>query len=259
MRLKTLKNALLVTLSMALIGAASVAITYAAVHESFGEASNSFVGDKGINATLTEVNWDGIAGNGDSTGYTSNDPRLGQNIAKSYIPGVAIPKDPKVNNTSSEAISEYVGIKASYTANAVPSTGSSTVEYTYYTKTQFETAIAQLCKDATTPGISDNWEANTAGTHFYYKNEVAQGSASTPVFTHVKVNAFTKGTDTNANYYVLKTYSSASDTTGSDVYIKDLPQFKIQLTGYAISADGNDTTQTNDWSDVKAALDALMA
>lgn len=261
MKLKKIKNALLVTLSLALVAAASVAITYAlGSSKDFGGATNEFKNDN-ITASLTEVHWDGTSGNpsGNSTSSTADPTSVasasqGQEIAKNYLMGQVIPKDPKVNNTSDRDIPVYVGIKAVYTATIKDADNSNAdVNATYYTKAQFEDAIAKFCKaESGTEGLNDGWSANADGTHFYYANQVAKGYASAPLFTHVKINTFAAG---DGATYKIKTFSSAADTTGTYVNTNELPTFNINLTGYAISAEGNATLT----SAATTALDNLMA
>lgn len=247
MKLKKIKNALLVTLSLALVAAASVAITYAiGDSQSFGDKTNEFK-EGNITATLTEVHWDGVKGN--PTG-SEEDPTVatadqGKTKADSYTPGQIIPKDPKVNNTNTKDISEYVGIKVAYTATI------NGTEYTYYTKTQFETAIAKLCNTAAgAEGLCSGWSGNDDGTHFYYSAPVAYGKASGPLFNHVKINSFDTGT---TKKYKVKTYASKT-ADAVDVETDELPTFNIILTGYAISADGSPTA-----AEVQTALENLMA
>ena len=251
MNLKKIRNALLVTLSLALVAAASVAITFAlGDSKSFGDAENDF-NNAEIKASLTEVHWDGEKGKPTDN---TEDPTVaeadqGKTKAKSYIPGDVIPKDPKVNNTSEKDINEYVGIKAEYFATI------DGTEYQYYTLAQFEAAIAQLCtSSAGAHGIDSNWEKNSEGTHFYCQNIVAQNTGSVPLFTYVKVNTL-EGGDTKT--YKVKTYANKTQAVESPTYVEtdSLPSFEIKLYGYAISADGN--ASLND--DAKDALDKLMA
>lgn len=128
MKLKKIRNALLVVLSLALVSAATVAITLAASTEtSLTAKENTFTNNPSINVSLREPLFDGITnwstdrigdstsdipaadadlsdGTGDNAftfpaGFTKGSD-LGYYKARAYTAGASIPKNPMLKNTS---------------------------------------------------------------------------------------------------------------------------------------------------------------
>ncbi len=118
MKLKKIRNALLVVLSLALVSAATVAITWAAATQNKLDDSkdNTFTNNPNIAVSIKEDEFDGLDWDEPRTGsdpskkddQVSSDPDLGFNIAQSYGPGTNVPKNPKLKNTTKTASSQFV-------------------------------------------------------------------------------------------------------------------------------------------------------
>ena len=127
MKLKKIRNALLVVLTLALVSATTVAITWAYVNQGLGTKDNKFTNSDKINIDITEPNWTGsIPDNQKYTsgeGYTPGDVvtvatgENGEELAQGYYPGKQIPKDPRITNISTasgDGTKEYIGAKLVY-------------------------------------------------------------------------------------------------------------------------------------------------
>lgn len=88
---KVFKTFGILTAFVLVIGA-TVAITLALLNNTSDTKTNTFVSDNKLDLELTEPNWE----NPDNP----DNPALGKNIAKIYTPGMAIPKDPTLTNTT---------------------------------------------------------------------------------------------------------------------------------------------------------------
>lgn len=259
MKSNKIKNVLLIALTLVIVAAASVAITYAAVSANLGSKDNTFSNEE-ITVEISEQKWDGEPG----TGETDEDiptEELGSEIAKSYSPNMIIPKNPMLTNISDTTAAvgadpkEWVAIKATYTAKIT--VNGTVTEYTY-TGTQFETAIAKLYtgtdKTTATAGLGSDWTANTDKTVFYYGKAIGNKESTERLFNFVKINDIqAETTGDNAGKYAIKTYNASGVET--TVYADELPEFHINLQGYAVQYDA---TNLDTATKAKVPLDELV-
>lgn len=270
-----IKGAFLVVLTLALISAAAVAITWAfnAPESTMGTKVNTFTSGS-ITTALTERAWNNTKADDDTgTDYATAD--LGETKALNYVAGQAIPKNPKMTNTSTNDIGQYVAIRACY----IVKDGDN---YYFYTKSEFEGAIATLYHDTNTPvtpndgsddtaGIDSDWVIGSSNM-FYYKNILYKDTSdgrrhsSSRLFDSVKIkDSFTKdGTNYSIPYYhaavtsvdtndpLAKDNSGGTALSGQSFTSSKLPEFHIVLYGYAVSSDGYDA-----YTNAKSAIDKL--
>lgn len=255
MKSKKIKNTLLVVLTLAIVSAASVAITFAAVNANLGSKDNTFSNEE-ITVEISEQKWDGEPGTGENDENIPTDS-LGEEIAKSYSPNMVIPKNPMLTNISDTAAAkgadpkEWVAIKATYTVK-IKVNGVET-EYTY-TGTQFENHIAKLCtgttKDNAVQGLGTGWTANANKTVFYYNTAVANKESTSRLFDFVKINDIQpEASGANAGKYPIVNPSNTR------IYADELPEFHINLKGYAVQYDG---TNLDTAEKAKPQLDAII-
>lgn len=255
MKSKKIKNTLLVVLTLAIVAAASVAITFAAVSANLGSAENTFSNDE-ITVEISEQKWDGTPGTGE-TNLNITTEKLGKTIAQSYSSEMIIPKNPMLTNISETAGTVggdpkiWVAIKATYTAEI--KVDGVTTEYTY-TGSLFEQAIAKLYtgedKDTATEGLGTGWSANSDKTVFYYADTVANRNSTNRLFDFVKINAIEpEASGTYAGKYKILA------PNGSNLYADELPEFHITLKGYAVQYD---TTNVDTAVKAKTPLDTLI-
>ena len=111
MKLKKIRNAFLFVLTLALVSAAAVAITYA-LGTSMGNAENTFTSEPNIDVEISEVDFDNSTGFGENTHPDTYE--LGEVKAQKYYPAATIPKNPKLTNTSTEANDEWGAMTVEY-------------------------------------------------------------------------------------------------------------------------------------------------
>ncbi len=256
MKLKKIRNALLVVLTLALVSAAAVAITYAELNEQFNTETNNFT-NGAITAELSEYDWDGKKGSLES-GSSKTDaemtqdanldvPVFGKNKAAKYTPSMLIPKNPMVSNTTDD-IPEWIAVKVYYVVHI--ETDASTTVDVVYTRSQFETNIAKFYDNDSTPAQitvssntwNTNWYVDDSKTDtnnkpysvFYYTSIVNARNSTARLFDNVKINPLTPNASTNK-------YSFANPSDSEHPYTSDkLPTFDIKIKGYAIQAVGKE-------------------
>lgn len=252
-----IKSALFAALTLGLVAATAVAYTWAisGSEADFNNKENTFTNGS-IAAELSEVGWTGTKGTNDTDGDIPDSALQGKNAAKNYTATSVINKNPKMTNTSTLNKAEYVAIHADYYAII-------NGETYYYTRSQFESNIAQLCTGTTsTPsvGINSNWEASTDGDMFYYKAKLAQGASTERLFDVVKINMTASG-----GVYTINTYTAAGVTTpnpsGSEVpkTTTNLPEFHIILKGYAVDAKDFGDNYGTKKTEIQDALNSLTS
>ena len=243
MKLKKIRNALLVVLTLALVSAASVAITFA-LTDTMNTITNELT-SKSIAVELSEQKWDGTPGTGETNLNLSNEA-LGQTKANGYQLNTAIPKNPSLYNAST-AEPEYVALVAIYKVD-YKKAGDSTRTTAYLTQAQFERSFAHLYSDetGTTAGLTSNWThrsgtvTTTIGSHpvdvYYYNNILAVEERTDEIFKSVKVDGLTAAA-TSGHYTIL----DPTQTNGTDrIELADLPSFDIILKGYAVQSNDMD-------------------
>ena len=269
MKLKKIRNALLVVLTLALVSATAVAVTWAYTEGNFGSAENTFTNED-IAAELTEWEWDGDKSTVDSTStHQINDKTtstLGMNIAKSYSPSQTIPKNPSISNisdtseNSTDDPKEWVAMTVRYYIL------SGTDKYYFSGYSTFSEALATVHSDVTsdTGFNTSNWDAKggSDNTVFYYNSIINNKAMTATIFDDVIVNSKTAldakkaASGDNAGKYVytgLKKVSGATVSTDQTFVTATLPEFHIELQGYAVQADNVD------YSTAKTELDKLIA
>lgn len=273
MKLKKIKNALFVVLTLALVAAASVAITWALTKNDITALDNLLDNAK-LETEISESKWDGTKGTVETgTAPTGND--LGQNIADKYTLSTGnIPKNPSITNPNTTGnADEYVAMKAVFKVKLSVG-GTRDSEWREMTMDQFTTAFATIKKeDGTkgdtngTAGLNDGWstadvtKGTKTATVFYYGNattpaftKLAKGAmTSKPVFDYVQIDPtkiVLQSEGTYAGKYKIDNVFTSE--TGDYLYMDDLPDFDIVLTGFAVQAD-NITA-----NDAKTALDNMI-
>lgn len=213
---------------------------------------NMFTGSDNLKTTITETEWKG---------------------GEDYTPGKAIAKNPVITNLADSSTSIYAGVKIQfYDHNNKPISYNTFAEK--YATVQYKDATGAF-KDGFNPAwVVDSTTADsTKGLFLNYNTEIAPGNPTAAVFDQVTVNygikkewnqeskvttVYPVKTDENGNYvtdekgnYVPDTSKPIESTTevgdtsvtfvDSNGVVVDafvLPQFQIDVTGYAVqSAD----------------------
>ena len=283
------RNAMLAILFVALVGAASVVVTWAAA------SATGFTSVTNVLNSTTPVT---VAV--DRAYYVEN---------SEYEPHSVLSDTIKAKNTSTEITAttesshdEWVGLKLTYTVTFPKTvyagrTGGVTI-CPYFTRTgeqdpitciynsydDFVTAMAQVSTSATafengefspTPNgfNTEYWEAyDSTNDFFIYKSTIApQNTTPNALFNYVAVNDHQKseydlypdnetGTEMSGTMLLYPISVSNSQTYNSEgtlvdaatlanaggadladcVYVASLPTFNIQVTAYAVQADGLD-------------------
>ena len=219
------KKGLKMLVALVAIAVVSMGITFAYLNSTTETKTNTFASDKELKVELREATWDGYVF-GSATipdGSTANPAitgeaaaALGVNLAKAYVPGQIIPKNPTVKNTgdSTDGVDEYVAIKVQYYIE------STQVSYTAFKDTLLTTTGIVFDGDwATLSGAS----GNTLDQVYIYGTEatptaLSNGTATSSLFTEVPLG-MQIGTDDDL-----------------------LPTFDIQVTAYAVQTTGDTTT-----------------
>ena len=265
MKLKKIRNALLVVLTLALVSATAVAVTWAYTEDSFKNAENTF-GNEEISAKLTEQKWDGDKPTPETPALPENF-KYGQNLATSYSPEMHIPKNPSITNISdpdhktNAEPSEYVAMTVRY---YVTDDTTGKTKYYFPGYAEFSAALATVQhyeNDTMTTGFNTNdWEekAGSNGTVFYYKREadnngiVENWKTTATIFDEVLINGSTAlnspdyyNSGTNKYSYsgltkVVETTTNGVTTLNTEknqTFTSDnYPEFHIELQGYAVQA-----------------------
>jgi len=277
MKLKKIRNALLVVLTLALVSATAVAVTWAA-SDTFNSVTNTF-NESSIDVDISEVHWNGTPSTWSTTsGTAETNPNIpvndqGKTIAAKYTQTDNIPKDPVLENTSTDE-DEYVAMTALFKVKLTVD-GTKDTNWRYLTHAQFIESIATLYNtNTTTEGFNTNyWTKATVAAanatsgknvdYFVYKGNdgvlLKKQKAAAPLFDYVKVNKPVQVTSANVTddtsldteekrnakigKYRISDYTTTATT--DYIYIDDLPEFDIVLTGFAVQKDGmegNDAT-----------------
>jgi len=219
------KKSLKILVALVAVAVISIGVTFAYLNSVTETKTNTFSSDKELKVELREEAWDGYAF-GSATipdGSTANPAitgeaaaALGINLAKAYVPGQGIPKDPTVKNTgdATNGVDEYIAIKVQYYI------GTTQVSYTDFKDTLLTTTGIVFDGDwGTLSGAS----TNTLDQVYIYGTEAAP-------------TALSQGTETSS----LFTEVPLGMQIGTDDGV--LPTFDIQVTAYAVQATGDTTT-----------------
>lgn len=304
-----IKDALVAICIVAIVSATAVAITWATLVGNQMEDSkvNTFA-SPGASVQIAEDKFDGK--NWDGTKATVTDGKLtlpisggeelnanlGEEKAKAYTMGMAIPKNPMLKNdltaltaaqnTAGITNKEWVAMTATYrlkvdavytltesggSYSASTGTGPTLTSgyYVFASRSAFETAIATLSGGSISGGsyalystvsaeeATGKWVSADTGkdTTFYYTKTLDTGDSTSALFETVTINSSI--TSRSA------TLSGQSETFyqinlgGTSYWLKGLPQFQIELKGYAVQADGV-AWKSGTTYPAKTALDNLI-
>lgn len=167
-----MKKTKLTVAGIALAGVLFVGGTYAFLTGTTSEKKNTFKMGTGISAEIAEPRWDGTCFTGKDINGNAEDCsslegfNTGLNLAKTFTPDLAIPKDPTIKNTSVDN-PVYVAVTIDY--------GNGIATYT------------DLAKFASIDFNTADWTFNANKTVAYYTGELAAGAKTNPVFTQVKI------------------------------------------------------------------------
>lgn len=238
--------------AMALTAVLAVGGTLAYLSQVTETKKNMFTGSDNLKTTITETEWKG----GDD-----------------YTPGKAIAKNPVITNLADSSTSIYAGVKIQFYDHNDKAISYNTFVQKYAT-VQYKDADGTF-KDGFNPAwVVDNATADSnKGLFLHYNTEIAPGAPTAAVFDQVTVNygikkewnqeskvttVYPVKKDANGNYmtddkgnYVPDTTQPIEsttevgdtsvtfvDTNGAVVDAFVLPEFQIDVTGYAVqSAD----------------------
>ena len=281
MKLKKIRNALLVVLTLALVSATAVAITWAFTEGSFGDATNTFTNED-ITAELTEWEWDGKPSSvdPDKTNHTETiigTSNLGETIAGSYSPNQTIPKNPSISNISDLTTmipdpnddnpddgidqihatdpQEWVAMTIRYYIK------NGDDKYYFPSYDAFKDALAAVKSDKNANGFNEiDWTVTQGSfcTTCYYNSLLDNYAMTATVFddvvTNTKAKLDLKKVDSNYTYTGLKKMTSTGAVTSSQTCeTTGYPEFHIELQGYAVQGDNLTQAQA------KTELDKLIA
>lgn len=295
MKLKKIRNALLVVLTLALVSATTVAITWAYLNSTFTEAKNTFTNNETINIDITEPDWAGEIETGkeytEANGYNPGDAvtsgitkgtNNGAKLADGYYEGLDIPKDPRITNTSNPnttdadvkaASTEIIGAKLQYVVK------DDSTEYVYPSYGDFKDSVATVkFSTSKTDDYNTAWAAfDDTKLYLYHKAPIGWKGQTAHIFDWVTINDVTelgdgetladdipadaKGIYTDGTNYSVRVYNAdAGEFTR--ITLTTLPKFDIKITGYAVQSNpiSDSLTDISGSGDTnKAARNALRA
>lgn len=260
MKLKKIRKALLVVLTLALVSATAVAVTWAFTEAKLTGKDNEFHNED-ISAELTEWEWDGKPSSVDSDPshtITSGTPTLGEELAKSYSPEMTIPKNPSISNISDTSATgteptEWVAMTVRYYLI------DGEDKYYFSGYTDFAKAIATVRSDKNAGGFNTtDWapKDDSDNTVFYYKTLLNNKAMTATIFDDVVINnstnldafktvtgdnvAYVYGTNSNTAINCPLTKIAANGTVTKNATFtnaKTYPEFHIELKGYAVQGN----------------------
>lgn len=195
----------------ALVVTSAVAIggTLAFMTAQTGEKVNTFTAiGENVSGQIKETNWDGL----DFDGLAHNHqtvPILGNVKASAMTPGMDIPKDPMLKNTS--PISVYMAIKI-----------------TYSNKAAFDN-IAELRNANNQPGVNSEWVESSTGSGIY----IYSNPDKTPKAVGIADDA---ARTTTALFNSVSIKSDAVKDSTNSSHDLSINQFVITVNGAAIQA-----------------------
>lgn len=261
MKNKKKKSTLLIMLLLLIVVIASTAlVTYSLLSVKTEKKENVFIGSSGLKLILREPNWTKDDLKTDANGLdTVNDISpsggWGINTASNYLPDSVINKNPYLINNCLE--DEYVAMKVEYIII------KDNVEY------KLKNGYTDFDNIATID-FSEDWvaDSNSLKDVFYYNTAadkgisldasiLAKGVKSGDDFTsrEVTTNLFTQvhvlsslSDSSTFDFEVYKWNSSLNGGNGAweesnNISITGLPRFRLDVTGYAIQADGIDHSE----------------
>lgn len=234
--MKNAKKKIKMLIATVAVVVVSFGATYAFLTSETAELNNTFTPSDNITVEIDEPNWDE-----DEDG----DGHSGKEDAKNYTANQLIEKDPFLTNTSiaNEHNDEYVSLELAYLLEDKNGEQHEVTysEFTKIAKVYYEDADKNIVE-----GFSPAWTAlsaadseNGLNDRFYYNGSedeleiLAQNAKTATIFDYVKINPELKleNTDGAINYVDLV------DVNGDSFQTKGLPNFEINVKGYAVQAD----------------------
>ncbi|MEF9916515.1 MAG: TasA family protein [Lachnospiraceae bacterium] len=192
-------------LATALIGTLVIGGTLAYFSQKTEEKTNTFTMGNGITGKLTEPQWD----------------QKGKTLAENFTPGLEIPKDPQITNTTAgDKVSDaWVAVKISY-----PKDVKNFVDLDKFADVNWNTIDWTFGKTAN--GITDYTVA-------YYNVVLPKQQTSAPVFSKVTIDPLALTAD-----QIRDKQYDASKYTGKTVTDYTMNNFDIHLQGYLVQKTG---------------------
>lgn len=246
--MKKLKNFAVSVIALIVVVALSIGITLAILSTTSNEKSNVFTGVGGIKLTAEEPEWDDT----------------GKNLAKSYYPGLEIPKDPALQNTSTDTnqVDEYAAMRLDYQIKYNDGGGE---RWYSVPKTDFDKVAKVQYKDTASTyadgfNVTD-WDIAAAvvggieaDTFFYYKKDggvLEKDEKTTTLFDRVVINS-TLTTDAVTNFTGISYSADALDGAETTFSITGFPQFRVVIKGVAVQS-----LEAGSYAAAKTSLDTL--
>ena len=170
---KDIKTTLRNLLALVLVAAVSIVGTLAFLSDDDGKRVNTFTGSAGIQVTLTEDKWTAVA----------DDIAQGEELAANYTPGMVIPKNPTLKNTSTSACDEWVAIRVDYKYGSATATKGMLEALVIQDGISINSGWYKL--NTKVKDTSDNLVA-TDYDIYIYNNKLAQNETAT-LFDQIKI------------------------------------------------------------------------
>lgn len=262
--MKKFKNFAVSFITLIIVVALSIGITLAILSTTSNDKSNVFTGAGGIKLTAEEPAWDG-ATTPDPAVSGATAPPNGKTLAQNYYPGLEIPKDPALQNTSTDinAVDEYAAMRLDYQVKylnkwySISKAEFDNIAAVQYKKTDGSYADGFNTTDWDIAAAAGDIEADT---FFYYKKDggvLAKDAKTKTLFDRVVIKETLTGapitTDTDFEFTTGRSYTDTTlDTSASTFTIKGFPQFRIVIKGVAVQS-----IEAGDYNTAKTNLDTL--
>lgn len=142
---------------------------------------NTFAATAGLSGAIREVNWDGL--DYDNNSVSPQPSPLGKDLAKDMLPGMVIPKNPQVKNTS-EKESAYIAIRLDISCDDAEGQAALDAINTF-------ADISFNTRDWTALGTSKDGKAMV----YVYNTAIEADSETSDVFESVDVHSGANGED----------------------------------------------------------------
>lgn len=209
--------------SIALVGTMAAGGTFALLQTETGTATNNFTSTKNIAGILYEDHLgDKFVDRTTKADDETQEIHTTGGSWKDYLPTQTQTKDPTIK-IYKKSVPAYVGMKVKYI-----------IDGTAVEKETFNTRLATLHTtgaDTNKDGINDKWTESAktnANEYFYtYSDIVTPGAATDALFNSIVINKD------------IKDANSGSVTAS-------LPEFKIEVEGYAVQSEGTANSHIDD-------------
>lgn len=211
-------------IALGLVAIVGIGGTLAYFSQKTEEKQNVFTMGAGLTGELKEPAWDNVDFGGGSAGIEEG--KLGEKLAENFTPGLEIPKDPAIKNTTvtdeGKAADAWVAIKIKYVG----------------ADRETATTYAALDKFINVT-FGDKWTLNDDKTIAYYNVKLTAGETTQDLFSKVVIDnkAITQSQYDNEQY----NQSLYSDVDPASNYI--MSNFNIELQGYLVQTDGFNNAQ----------------